>query len=607
MKKLTPLSCWLRIPPTHTIAVTLGETIAAQALKKNVEDWMRVIHSKSGARWAVFHHDSYEFLSILLALWQLQRIACVPGDNRPGTVKRLTSHVDGFIGEFPIQSVLTANACLPASESQQLPLQQLPLQQLAQPWQPLDPDAIALEIYTSGSTGEPTPISKTLAQLEREIAILESLWPTRLSHPSDNQSPVQNSSEQNSLLQNSAVKKCSVVLGTVSHQHLYGMTFRLLWPFCSGRVFETTICEYTEDILYQAHHYSTFELISSPSHLGRINTSIDWEPLKQRCIGIVSSAAPLSREDSTNVRALLDTSVREIYGSSETGAVAWRIQTPDQKESLWQSLPQINLSSTDEGTLRVTSPYLGDVNQLTLADKVEFIQPGKFRLIGRIDRIVKVEGKRVSLAAIEQQLLKNNEVRGARALTLTRTRIETAVVIQLTESAWLQLQQYGRKPLITRLKNHLSADFETVVLPRRWRFVQQLPYNLQGKIPLQTLQSMFDKEPVKWPEISAECVTDNQATLHCYIPVTLLYFDGHFAENPILPGIVQVHWAEAYGRRLLSVTGCFLSLEVIKFKSIIPPGQQITLTLIYDQETKKLSFSYTSDKGEHSSGRLCFE
>jgi 3-hydroxymyristoyl/3-hydroxydecanoyl-(acyl carrier protein) dehydratase len=118
---------------------------------------------------------------------------------------------------------------------------------------------------------------------------------------------------------------------------------------------------------------------------------------------------------------------------------------------------------------------------------------------------------------------------------------------------------------------------------------------------------MFNKEPIKWPEVSAECVNDNQATLHCYIPAALLYFDGHFADNPILPGIVQVHWVEAYGRRLLSVTGSFVCLELIKFKKVIPPGQQITMTLNYHQETKKLSFTYASKKGEHSSGLLCFK
>jgi acyl-CoA synthetase (AMP-forming)/AMP-acid ligase II len=573
MAELTPLSSWLTNQPDYPVAMQSGQPISAAAFSRRVQEWIHIIQTKERTRWAVYHSDASEFLAILFAIWQLQRVACVPGDNRPGTVQRLAGFVDGFIGEFPIESLRLPDAP----------------QQIATPveWQPLDTTAISLEIYTSGSTGEPKPISKTLGQLEQEISVLESLWPSQ--------------------------QGCTV-LGSVSHQHIYGMTFRLFWPLCSGRAFETTLCEYTEDILHLAAQYNRFELISSPSHLGRFNASLNWASIAPRCHSLTSSAAPLARQDSLIVSRLLNTPVREIYGSSETGAIAWRTQEA-MWEAIWQALPRVHLSATTNNTLSVTSPYLKDQEQLTLPDLVEFSPQGGFKILGRVDRIVKVEGKRVSLAAVEQHLLENSCVDYAKALTVTRNRVETAVVIQLSDSGWQQLQRHGRKPLINDLKKALAEHFEAVVLPRRWRFVQQLPYNLQGKLPLDSLQSMFEKkhtetvinESTKWPSITTQSVENEQATLHAHIPADLIYFDGHFAEKPILPGIVQIHWAEAYGRQLLSVTGQFKRLEAIKFQKVIPPGQAITITLSYNIGNQKLSFNYESDKGVHSSGRLCFE
>ncbi len=201
----------------------------------------------------MYHSDAFEFLAILFALWQLECTACIPGDNRPGTVRRLRDHVDSFVGEFSDGVATVSGATSSLSGTVQ--------------WSQLDPDFIALEIYTSGSTGEPKPIAKTIDQLDKEIVVIESLWPSR--------------------------QEC-VVLSTVSHQHLYGMTFRLFWPFSAGMAFSRKLCEYWEDVIHHAKHYSAFSLISSPSHLARMNTAVNWGELATCCDHVISSAAPLA-------------------------------------------------------------------------------------------------------------------------------------------------------------------------------------------------------------------------------------------------------------------------------------------------------------------------
>jgi acyl-coenzyme A synthetase/AMP-(fatty) acid ligase len=478
---------------------------------------------------------------------------------------RLANSVDGFIGDFPSAATVVTEPESKALSSQH--------------WIAIKHDFVALEIYTSGSTGDPKSILKTIAQLEREIEVLETLWPS---------------------------EPASVVLATVSHQHLYGMTFALFWPFSSMRAFESKLCEFPEDIIYRAEHYSRFSLVSSPSHLMRFNPSFDWKAVASRCIYVISSAAPLAREDSIVAGKLLDTQVREIYGSTETGAIAWRSQQGNQYDASWRALPGINLTPTQDGTLSVKSPYLGEVDNLVLPDKVEFDDQGCFKLMGRVDRIVKVEGKRISLASIERLLLDHNWVKDVKALTIQGIRIETAIVMRLSDEGQAYLHQSGRKALIKNFRGILAEHLESVVLPRRWRFIEQMPFNQQGKLPLENLQSLFEKEETRWPQIIDQQLVDGQLTINCYIPPQLIYFDGHMEGRPILPGIVQLHWAESFGRQFLPVTGRFKCLEVVKFQKVILPHYEVKISLNFNETTGKLSFCYESDRGIHSRGRICF-
>ncbi len=566
MSDLTLISQWLTQQPEQIISFENDKQRSTKDFLKRVLQWKKRLEHQSGNRWAVYHDDAFEFLSMTFALWQLGRTACVPGDNRPGTIERLTTHVAGFIGKFPSPAITLEQNDNHPSELVE--------------WINLESSFHALEIYTSGSTGEPKPISKTIRQIEEELETLEILWPSKAS---------------------------SVVITTVSHQHLYGITFRLLWPLSAGRAFQEKLCEYPEDILQQAKYHSSFSLVSSPSHLARLNASLDWDAIAKNCDYVVSSAAPLKRQDSLAAAKLLQAPVREIYGSSETGAIAWRIQQEHNVETLWQALPKVELSETEEGALKVETPYLESNEPYILADQVVFGAEKKFKLMGRKDRIVKVEGKRVSLAAIEIKLSEASAaIKEVRVITLERQRIETAVIIELTEVGRQELEQSGRKTLIAKLKVELAKHFEAVVLPRRWRFVDAMPFNPQGKLPLESLMNLFKKEAVIWPQVKKKKVEEESLSMECFIPAELLYFDGHFEDRAILPGIVQVHWAEAYGRQFLDVTGHFIRLEVIKFQQIIPPNSIVTINLEYVPATMKLVFEYVSEKGVHSNGRICF-
>jgi len=565
MNSLIPLSQWLVKQPQLAVAIDMGIEYSSDALLEKTSQWIDALEHKPGTCWAVYQPDAFEFLAILLALWQLGKCACIPGDNNTGTVKLLSQHVDGFIGDF--NNSLTIDEATKVARIS---------------WQKLEPDALAIEIYTSGSSGEPKAIRKTIDQLEQELATIESHWPT----------------------------SAGAVLTTVSHQHFYGLIFRLLWPFSAGNPFARFASEYSEDIFHQAQHYPAFSVISSPSHLSRINTAVAWHEINNRCSHLISSAAPLQRDDSLFINKLFDSPVREIYGSSETGVIASRIQHGSARQAMWHSLPGVKISvESDNNILSVSSPFLGQKEALRLSDRVAFDEFGGFELIGRVDTLVKIEGKRVSLTAMEALLSASNWVDQVKALVLNRARVESAIVIRLSAAGEDQLMLLGRRMLIKQLSSCLAEHFDATVLPRRWRFVKFMPYNAQAKLPLKALQLLFEQPPIiEWPRISQLNVTSFSAQMQCHIPSQLIYFDGHFDGHPVLPGVTQLHWVEKLGRHLFSIKARFKNLEVIKFKQIIRPDMTLTLQLDYDSEAKKLKFNYLTDKGgTYASGRVCFE
>lgn len=564
MSELIPLSRWLLHDTPQVVARRGAQAVERDAFSARVGAWVETLRACPGERFALYHGDTAEFLAILMALWQLRRIACVAGDNQPGTVAQLRARVDGFVGEFDGEAgvVVEPSGC--------------GLEPLA--WRELESDLVLLEMYTSGSSGEPRAIGKTLGQLQREIEALQAQWPG---------------------------DRDSVVLATVSHQHFYGLVIAMLWPFSAGRAFEARMCEFPEDIIHRGAGLASFTLVSSPSHLSRFSAAFDWRLLAGRCEAAFSSAAPLSRGDSLKASSLLGAPIREIYGSTETGAIAWRCQQESELDASWQPLPGVSLEVTAAGTLAVTAPYL-EVERLELPDQVEFDAQGGFRLLGRVDRIVKVEGKRISLSAIEKLLRAQDWVDEARALLLERARVETAVVVQLSAAGAAFHRQAGRKALVQALKAVFAGQLETVAVPRRWRFVERMPCNSQGKLPLASLLPLFDDENARWPQIRERRLVDGELFLRCRIPPGLEYFNGHMPGRPVLPGIVQVHWAEAFGRRWLAVTGRFERLEVIKFQQVILPDYEVSITLAFDAGSGKLHFCYESDRGVHSRGRICF-
>ena len=99
---------------------------------------------------------------------------------------------------------------------------------------------------------------------------------------------------------------------------------------------------------------------------------------------------------------------------------------------------------------------------------------------------------------------------------------------------------------------------------------------------------------------------DQQITITLLIQDELPYFDGHFPAHPVLPGVVQLRWAEELARAHGLLNGNIQRVEKLKFQRIIGKGYQVTLQL-KQADSNTISFQYDSEHGRHSSGKLVFK
>ena len=266
------------------------------------------------------------------------------------------------------------------------------------------------------------------------------------------------------------------------------------------------------------------------------------------------------------------------------------------------------LSSKGGITQNLTSPPFGKGGQggFQLDDQISLQDDGRFILHGRLDRIVKIEEKRVSLTELEQRLMAIPWVAEAFTLMLTKHRDVVGAVIVLTEDGIQSLKTKGRKPLIKQLREALYQYFDAVVLPRKWLFLERMLLTAEGKIEQPVLKHLLDMDSRKFPYVLGVEKTGDSVELKLNVPEDLIYFPDHFSSYPILPGVVQIAWAEHFGKLFFAIDEPFLHMEVIKFVKVIQPGAELKLMLNWKASSGKLYFNFSSESGTHSSGRMVY-
>jgi 3-hydroxymyristoyl/3-hydroxydecanoyl-(acyl carrier protein) dehydratase len=106
--------------------------------------------------------------------------------------------------------------------------------------------------------------------------------------------------------------------------------------------------------------------------------------------------------------------------------------------------------------------------------------------------------------------------------------------------------------------------------------------------------------------VSTDPARPDEVRIELVVPPTHLFFQGHFPEAPLLPGVVQLTWAVALARHHLPILGEFVGVNALKFMRVIQPNQLVILTLQFDAALCKLHFEYQGDDGLCASGTVRF-
>jgi acyl-coenzyme A synthetase/AMP-(fatty) acid ligase len=414
---------------------------------------------------------------------------------------------------------------------------------------PCAESAIAAIAYTSGSTGQPAPHAKTFRQL--------------LSEPSAHVDGFALAGER--------------IVSAVPPFHIYGLLFGVLVPLLGGGSTSREAPLQPAEVMRAVQQARV--LIAVPPHLAALATYQvgKWPPMKR----VFSSAAPLP---APVARALGSRGwpVTEVLGSTETGGIAHR-SAPDAP---WEPLHAVRIDIDEDQRLWVEAPWCP--RQRT-EDRVQAVEDG-FRHLGRSDAVVKIGGRRVDLGEVEARLKQTAGVRDARVLAVESRSVRG---IEL----WAVIESDGVEP--QALRRELRAHVDPVAVPRRFRVVSALPRSSTGKFPRRELLALFDS----WSFPRSE----QGETVRFRVPTDCGYFRGHFDEQPILAGVVQLqHLALAETRRRFPELKTLRRMVRVKFKRLLSPGETLVLQLARKSETS-VQFTLETDAGQPAaSGVLHF-
>ncbi|WP_171020109.1 AMP-binding protein [Hydrogenophaga sp. 2FB] len=314
----------------------------------------------------------------------------------------------------------------------------------------VDGQRLVAILFTSGSTGAPQPHRKTWGKV-----VLNGLA----------------ESEALGLL-----KQPQAIVGTVPAQHSYGFESTFLVALHGGCSFFAGKPFYPQDIVTALQAVPRPRmLVTTPYHLSALLASeLQVPPVDL----ILSATAPLSPELARRAEAHCGAPVHEIYGSTESSALACR-RTLDG--AAWTIMGQARLEQEGDTTYASGGHVEGRV---PLADIIECRDDGRFVLHGRHADLVNIAGKRTSLAYLNHQIGAVPGVVDA-AFFLPDEADAHDGVVRLT--AFVVAPTLDARTLMAQLRQRLDAVF----LPRPLVLLEALPRNDTGKLPRTALQALY--------------------------------------------------------------------------------------------------------------------
>lgn len=506
-------------------------------------------------QYALWEHDSYEFLVLFFAALLVNKQVVLAPHRVKDLELEFAEQGIYFLSRQPAQSernliFAVENLCLDENFLKQA----------------------HVYFYTSGSTGQPKKIPRTLRQLLNEVQGLDRSFD---------------------------LLKDAIAIATVSHQHIYGLLFKLLLPLASGRSFYAAQMPFPEDVVAVQQKLNPLQrqnyVISSPALLKRWTKDV----VLQDCQYVYSSGGKLE----SGVRPDLNRPIVEVLGSSETGGIAHR----QQDDAVWTPFANVEIQVTVEQELGVKTNHAFTEDWILTGDRAQVVDEqhthSTFQLLGRLDRIIKLEEKRLSLDAIEQKILSLDDVVECHTLLIEKEHRQIlACVVVLTEPVRQILVQMNKASFVKQLKQQLKDKLENIAIPRQWRFLSQLPRNTQSKLNKYAVQALF--QPQMCPVVLQQQQNTEQAQFQLEFSPELECFKGHFPHYPIYPGVGQISFIQQFAKQIWIDLAWCSGYEQLKFQDLIRPFAVLELTLT--RKLHKVHFEIRSAEKMLASGRLIF-
>jgi acyl-coenzyme A synthetase/AMP-(fatty) acid ligase len=296
----------------------------------------------------------------------------------------------------------------------------------------------ALIAFTSGSTGYPKPCAHAWGSFRISAGLaLDSLGLQRRQR---------------------------LMISTTPPQHMYGLETSIFWPLFSDLAVYAGRPFFPEDAR-RAIASSPWPswLATTPTHLRALAKAPgDWRGLA----GILSSTAPLSQELARQAELALGAELREIYGSTETLSFASRATA---RASFWRPYAGARLAGDGQGNTLLASPHLK--TPMPLPDLLSLEADGRFQLLGRDDDMLKIGGKRASLAELNRRLAELEGIEDGLFIVREQGQGECRMAAVVVSRLGKQAIREGLRPYL-----------DEVFLPRSIHYVDAIPRNPVGKI-----------------------------------------------------------------------------------------------------------------------------
>ena len=441
-------------------------------------------------------------------------------------------------------------------------------------WKFCDTDDRLIYFFTSGSTCAPKKIRKTFHNLAAEVSM-------------------------HNKMQGDLFNKSPVMIASIAPYHMYGLLWRFLIPMSAGITIDTDMIFTPEELQTAQHKFNKVLFATTPSFLDGITKYQNQYEFPNNCIGIFSSGSLLNTETSTKTYEIFGVSPFEVFGSTETGGVAFRQQKNGPSWTIFDDV-QVGL---DENNCIIADSAFCCTRPFQMSDIVEMQNDTQFLLKTRADRIIKIAEERISLPEYEQKLSGHEFVDNCYVTGVNQNgRIVIGCVLTLTDTGKDFVITHGRQKFVQNIKNYLSAYFPNVTLPRKIRIINKIPMNTQGKILKYDIIEIL-RSNVAEPIIKNLTNTGNLLSADFVFLGDSSYFKGHFENCPILPGVMQLHFVIKFIQMFFHKNVNVYDIVKLKFTNLILPDSLVHFELnkLSDDE---FSFCYEKGSVKYSAGKI---